>query len=252
MFALVIGALFTGTVLRWDQEGYEALSHNLGVAKLLGGLGFWFSADLASQVPLLLRLYVAHIVIIPGLITLLVVLHTLLVKRHKISPSPTPPVGPRREPARAAVADTAASPADDQAPVRASAPAAGAGEPTVPFTHHLRRVVTSGLVLLAVLTVLAVVFPPGVGPTPVAGIEVTRPLWPFWWMFTLENLFGLAAILWGAAILFALLIAVPFVDRNPERWWRRRPVATGAAVVVVLALVVLTVLTAVSSPAEHL
>src|SRR6266542_135908 len=39
MFGLTILALFTGTVLKWDQEGYEALSHNIEVGRLLGGAG---------------------------------------------------------------------------------------------------------------------------------------------------------------------------------------------------------------------
>ena len=64
MFALVIGALFTGTVLKWDQEGFEALGHNLEIARLLGGAGLWFNPNIAPQVPLLERLTVAHIAII--------------------------------------------------------------------------------------------------------------------------------------------------------------------------------------------
>lgn len=94
--------------------------------------------------------------------------------------------------------------------------------------------------------------PPGVGPTPVEGIEVTRPLWMFGWVFTLENLFGLKAILVGSGVLFALLIAVPFIDRNPNRWWRRRPLAMVALAVVLVVLVVLTIMTAVTPPATHI
>src|SRR6266511_278037 len=155
MFALTIGALFTGTVLKWDQEGFEALGHNLEIARLLGGVGIWFSADFSSSVPILVRLYMAHVSLIPVLILGLLVLHALLVKRHKISPLPGNPEA--------------------------------TGEAVGPFTHHLRRIATLGLVLLAGLAVLAVVFPPGVGPTAVEGIAVTRPPWIYWWMFTLEN-----------------------------------------------------------------
>ena len=88
MFALVIGAIFTGSVLKWDQEGFEALAHNLEIAKLLGGLGFWFTAELSPNVPLLTRLYVAHIAIIPALITALLLTHGALIKRHGIAPLP--------------------------------------------------------------------------------------------------------------------------------------------------------------------
>ncbi|MGW3124076.1 cytochrome b [Streptomyces sp. NPDC001107] len=220
MFALIIGAMFTGTVLKWDQEGYEALSHNLEIGKLLGGLGFWFHSDFSGQVPLLVRLYVAHVSLIPMMILGLLVLHALLVKRHKISPRPDNPTE--------------------------------TGEPSEPFTHHLRRIGALGLILLSALSVLAIVFPPGIGSTPVEGIEVTKPPWMYWWLFTLENWIGLPGILWGAGVLFALLIALPFVDRGSERHWRRRPVAMILGAAVIVFLIVLTILEAVTSPAQHL
>ncbi len=220
MLALIIGAMFTGTVLEWDQEGFEALSHNLELSKLLGGLGFWFTTGFSAHVSILVRLYVAHVSVIPGLILGLLVLHALLVKYHKISPDPRNP--------------------------------SEAGEPAEPFTHHLRRIGALGLVLAGGLGVLAVLFPPGVGSTPVEGIEVTRPPWMYWWMFTLENWIGLSGILWGGVVLFALLVAVPFIDRNPRRYWRQRPIAVGLGVLVVLTLIVLTVLEAITTPAQHL
>lgn len=74
----------------------------------------------------------------------------------------------------------------------------------------------------------------------------------FWWVFTLENLSGLKAILVGSTALFALLVAVPFVDRGPNRWWRRRPVAMVGGALVLAVLAVLTIMTAVTPPAAHL
>ena len=220
MFALIIGAIFTGTVLKWDQEGFEGLALDIEIAKLLGGAGFWFAADFAPDLPLLPRLYAAHVAIIPGLILGLFAVHGALIKRHGISTSPTVPDGPQ--------------------------------EPREPFTHHLRRLGAFALVLVAGLGVLAVLFPPGVGPTPVEGIEVTRPPWMFWWVFELENRFGLDAILWGSGALFALLFAVPFIDRNPQRWWRRRPVAMGLAGLVLVIIGILSYLTFTTSAASHI
>lgn len=220
MFGLVIVGLFTGTVLKWDQEGFEALAHNIESAELLGGLGFWFTAEVAENVPLLVRLNNAHVVIIPGLIIVLLILHALLVKRHGISPHPAIPNQGMEE--------------------------------SEPFTHHLRRVTAFGLILVGGLAILAVLRPPVIGPTPVEGIEVTRPPWPFWWMYTLENWFGLPAILWGMGILFALLVLLPFVDRSPRRSWRERPVVLTLTALGVVALVLLTALVTVTSPAAHL
>jgi ubiquinol-cytochrome c reductase cytochrome b subunit len=220
MFALVIGGLFTGTVLKWDQEGFEALGHNIEVAELLGGLGFWFTPEVADDVPILVRLYSAHVVLIPGLIVVLLTLHALLIKRHGISAHPAIPTA--------------------------------AGERDEPFTHHLRRVGAFGLVLIGVLGLLAILWTPSIGPTPVEGVEVTKPPWAFWWMFTLENWFGLSAILWGGLALFSLLVLLPFVDRSAARSWRRRRVVIGATVLVVLVLVGLTVLAALTTAEKHL
>jgi quinol-cytochrome oxidoreductase complex cytochrome b subunit len=227
LLGLTTLAVFTGTVLKWDQEGFEALGHNLEIGKLLGGVGIWFSPKFADHVPILVRLYGAHVVIIPGVILVLVVLHGLLVKRHHISPHP-------------------ALPAD------ASGEQAADGEPTEPFTHHLRRIGAFALVLVGVLGILAVLWAPEIGPQPVAGLEITKPPWTFWWMFTLENWIGLSGILYGGGVLFLLLGIAPFVDRGPNRLWRRRPVAMGLGLLVLVTLTVLTILMAVTTAKTHL
>lgn len=227
MFGLVTLGLFTGTVLKWDQEGFEALGHNIELGRLFGGAGIWFSPDFADQVPILIRLYGTHVVIIPGLILVLAIWHGLLVKRHKISPHPSLPT------------DESGS----QAP---------AGEPTEPFTHHLRRIAAFAVALLGLLGILAVLAPPTVGPSPVAGIEVTKPPWNFWWTFTLENWMGLPAILYGEIAFFTLLAIVPFVERSPHHHWRRRPIVMALALALLLVMIALTVLIGVTPAAQHL
>ena len=227
LLAVTLGLIFTGTVLKWDQEGFEALGHNIEIGNLLGGLGFWFSPEFAGRISILLRLYGAHVVIIPGIILVLLVLHLLLVKRHRMSPHPLLPAGTSSE-------------------------QAAEGEPTQPFTRHIRRLVAFGIALAGILGVLAVLFPAPIGSTPVPGIEITKPPWMFWWPFTLENWFGLSAIVWGELVFFFLLAVLPFVDRGPERWWRRRPVAMGIALVVLAVLTVLTILMAITPAEVHL
>jgi quinol-cytochrome oxidoreductase complex cytochrome b subunit len=227
MFGLVALGLFSGTVLKWDQEGFEALGHNIALGRLLGGAGMWFSPRFANHVSILVRLYGAHVVIIPGLIIMLLALHALLVKRHKISPHPS-------------------------LPTSESGQQASATEPTEPFTHHLRRILAFGMTLLGILGILAVLLPPAIGPSAVAGLEVTKPPWNFWWMFTLENWIGLPGILYGELTFFALLVILPFGDRNPNRYWRRRPVAMTIAIAMVLAIIALTLLMAVTPATQHL
>ena len=38
LLLMMVGLLFTGTVLKWDQEAYEALAHFLWVAEVMGVL----------------------------------------------------------------------------------------------------------------------------------------------------------------------------------------------------------------------
>ncbi|WP_140404035.1 MULTISPECIES: cytochrome b N-terminal domain-containing protein [unclassified Nocardioides] len=226
MFALTFVAIFTGTVLKWDQEGFEALGHNVESAKELGAAGWWFTPTFAPDTPILTRVYGAHVVLIPGLILLLLFVHVLLIKRHRISPHPLLP-----------------DEGTGQAPAR---------EATEPFTRHLRRISAFGLVLIGILALLTLVRPPGVGTPPVEGVEFTRPMWPFWPMFTLENWLGVSGILWGGAGLFGVLALVPFVDRNPARHPRHRKVALTLGALFLLGYVVLTVLMLVLPAKEHL
>ena len=67
-----------------------------------------------------------------------------------------------------------------------------------------------------------------------------------------ENKIGLKGILYGDGVLFALLFALPFVDRNPKRLWRNRPVAIALGVLVIAILVILSIMEALSSPVSHL
>ena len=219
--AITAGLYFTGSVLKWDQESLEALEHNIEVGKLLGKFGFWFAPTFGG-IPLLTRLYVVHISVLPALFTLAVAVHFLLVKRLRMAPSPFRK-GPEPEPTR-------------------------------PFTHHLGELAALGIVLVGVLTVLAVLLPPGHGPTPVEGIEVTKPPWPLLWVYPVEDWVGVAGILWATLAIFAALLVVPLVDRSPERHplHRRRLPIVIAAGLVVAAIIAMTVYAAVQPVASHI
>jgi ubiquinol-cytochrome c reductase cytochrome b subunit len=65
LFGLGAAALFTGTVLKADQEAVEALAHNNKLADFFGVFGFWFSADFTDNIGSIERLYVAHVSIVP-------------------------------------------------------------------------------------------------------------------------------------------------------------------------------------------
>ena len=81
--------------------------------------------------------------------------------------------------------------------------------------------------------------PPALAPEAVAGRPIAR------------QLLDLRLALLSAA-LFVLLIILPFVDRNPARHWRQRPVAITLALLILLVVAALTVLTAFGTAKTHL
>jgi len=226
LLAITLGLVFTGTVLKWDQEGFEALAHNVEMGDLLGAFGFWFSPEFTTSLPIVGRLYMAHIVILPALGTLLLIAHFLLVKRHGISALP-------------AQADAALGDGPTPAP----------GGST--FTAHLVRMAGFGLLMLAVATILSLVSPAGLGPRPIPGVEDTKPPWMFLPFYPFEDWFGLPALLWVPAILFGALAAVPFLDRNPYRSPARRRVFIALGAIVAIAAVALVLYALVTVPQAH-
>jgi quinol-cytochrome oxidoreductase complex cytochrome b subunit len=227
LLAITLGLIFTGTVMKWDQEGYEALGHNVEAGKLLGALGFWFSNDFEASLPILGRLYMAHVVILPALGTLMLIAHFLLVKRHGISALP-------------AVADASVDGGPE--PVKTGST----------FAAHLVRMAGFGLLILAATTVLAIVLPAGLGPRPIPGTETTKPPWMFLPFYPFENWFGLPALLWVPAILFGALALVPFVDRSRYRSASRRRVLSAIGGLVSIALVALVIYATVTAPQSHI
>ena len=226
LLGVTLGLIFTGTVLKWDQEGYEALGHNVEAGDLLGAIGFWFSSDFTTSLPIIGRLYIAHIIILPAIGILLLIAHFLLVKRHGISSRP-------------AQADAALE--------GGPAPAKGGSS----FTAHLVRMTGFGLIILAVATIVSLVWPAGLGPRPVPGTETTKPPWMFLPFYPFEDWFGLAALLWVPMLLFGALALLPFVDRSPYRSPGRRRVFIGIGALVTVALVVLVIYAYVTVPQAH-
>lgn len=225
LFLLGGGLLFTGTILKADQEAVEALEHNNEIADFFGYLGFWFSPDFTDNVSAVTRFYVAHVSILPVLLFVVLVVHMLLIKRHRVSPLPW-----------GSAEEVAARERDEHAE---------------PFTSHLKHIGAWSLVMAGVALLLAGLAPAGLGPNGVEGIEITKPPWYFLWLYPFENWFGLWPLWAIPGILVAVWLAVPFVDRSPERDPRRRPfwIALGAAVLI--AWVVLTIYGAVTVPVEH-
>lgn len=229
LLGLALGFTFTGSVLKWDQEGYEALLHNREAAELLGALGYWFSTEFTRSVPLLTRLYIGHISILPALFTGLILAHFFLIKQHGISHRP-------------AEVDAAGGTHRRPQLDRSSAE---------PFTLHLRRMIGWGLLLLGLVSVLAILSPAPLGFAPIAGEEVTKPPWMFLWLYPVEDVLGIGGLFWGAVVTFLILALVPLVDRSPWRSAGRRRGVVVAYGLLLLAAAALAVIALLTRPVPH-
>ncbi len=225
LFLLTAGLLFSGTVLKQDQESIEALAHNAEIADIFGFLGFWFSSDFTNNVPVVTRLYVAHVSILPIMVAVVLAVHMMLIKRHRLAPLPW---------------GTAAEVA-----------AREKAEHNEPFTSHLMHIAKWGLVLLGIALLLAGLAPAALGPAGVEGIEITKPPWYFLWLYPWEDWIGLRALYILPGLLALGLLAIPFLDRSPERDPRRRKAWILLGLIVLLAWVGLTIYGAVTVPVKH-
>ena len=178
---VVSQSFFTGTVLKWDQEGYEAMAHFLAGNEMLGPLGKVFQEDFTLSTSMLARFYALHVGIFPSLLVVLIVLHLLYVKYFGIAPKPYQ--------------------TDEDYEISLSK-----GEK---FTHHLRLLLIFGSILIVLLMVLAFLLPPGLLHQPKPGVEMTKPPWVFWVFYPIESLMGISGILLGTVVLSIVLILIP-------------------------------------------
>ena len=218
-------------MLKWDQEGWEALEHNEEIGKLLGGLGIWFTSELTTSTPLLQRLFVAHVAILPLLLIGLVVVHFMLIKHHGVSSLP--------------------GHEEQRASGRTDTVQAIESEGYVPFTNHFMHIVGWGLLITALGSILALLVSAPLGQVIEPGEEKTKPLWVFLPLYPFENWFGIRALLWLPIAGLIALTAVPFIDRFGSSSLRRRWLLIGAAVLVIAFLVSVGIYAQISTPAEH-
>lgn len=123
-----------GLAPAWDENADPGAASGRLSSRARGppAFGFWFSPTFSTSLPIVERLYIAHVVILPALGTLLLIAHFLLVKRHGIS----------------------ARRADFDATIDGGPPPATTGST---FIVHLAKMTGFGLLILAVTVVLSLV-----------------------------------------------------------------------------------------------
>ena len=242
---IVLAFAFTGYLLPWDQKAYWATvvgTNVAGQAPIIGGFLLELlrgGAQLGAAT--LVRFYGAHVWVLPAALLLLTFFHIYAVIKQGIA------AAPRAEPLTEAVPGESRRATYE----REYAAEKRAGKP---FYESLYADAVVALGLLVVVFFLAIIFgaPLDVAADPNATGYVPRPEWYFLSLFQLLWYFigPLEPVLITAFFLVAgaVFVLVPFLDRNPARHPRRRPVALGIAAVALVGIVGLTFLGATTAP----
>jgi ubiquinol-cytochrome c reductase cytochrome b subunit len=205
LFALMLGMSFTGYLLPWDQKAYFATTVGTNILTYVPFVGNFLKSFLRGGTEMgtltLSRFFVLHVLLIPAFILFFVAIHVFLFR---------------------------------------SAGAAGPiqGEPeklkksTEPF--YPKQVVFDtlfALIIICGLGLLAHYAPVELGPKANPGDMqyVPRPEWyyipVFQWLKYWESGLAVIGILVIPAFIALLFVALPFLDRRPERRPWKRPVA---------------------------
>ena len=126
------------------------------------------------------------------------------------------------------------------------------------FPYAVAKDSAMACVVLLSIIVMSIVLGAELGPKadPTTTTYVPRPEWYFFFLFELLRVIKPAiltplATIGVPTICMILLIALPFIDRSPERRPERRPIATIAGIFTICAMGYLTYLGAVAgSPNE--
>ena len=218
MLLLILAFSLSGYLLPWDQKAYWATTVTINIAAGTPIVGEQIAGVLRGGDHLgaltLGRWYAAHVFLLPASLALFIVAHIALMRRHGIS-------GPLR-------------------------PQSG---PPVPFyPWHVIKDTLMMAAVFALLLTFAVKFPAHLDEiaNPADAAYVPRPDWYFLSLFELLKHFPgpyePVATMVIPGLVVGFLIALPFIDRGPERrpFSRARLGITLAMIAIGLGVTVLT------------
>jgi ubiquinol-cytochrome c reductase cytochrome b subunit len=213
---------FTGYLLPWDQRAFWAtvVGTDIGGAVPIVGDAVLTLLRGGAEVgeTTLSRFFGIHVLVLPIALAGLLVIHLTLVHQLGLA-------NPKKPEPR--VPDPAA-----------------ADEPTRPFfPHYVLDEVVAWYVILAVLVVLASVFPAGLEgqADPLLTPAHTKPEWYFLSVYEFLKLVPRTIGILVPMLGIGLVAIWPFLDRNPEVLARRRILAVGAATLILVGMAALTI-----------
>jgi len=224
-FTITMLSFFSGTVIKWDQEGYEALHHYKAVVNLLGPLGALLGEGLTESISLNVRMYTFHITLAPLLLIFLILCHFYLIHVFNISPLPSGPSG--------------------------RLPELPAAELTSTFTEDIKSIIRSSLIFYGLVAVLSAFVPAPLGGEHSPVFTGAKPPWVFLWQYGIEHFTEIPGILYSSLLLLLIFLIVPWIDRGPSRNPRERKGVLALGTITALVLIGFTVFAWVAPPEVH-
>jgi quinol-cytochrome oxidoreductase complex cytochrome b subunit/mono/diheme cytochrome c family protein len=225
-----LGLAFTGYLLPWDQKAYWATKVGLGILSTVPGIGDDLRTLLQGGPEMgnltITRFFALHGFILPGALIFLVVVHLYLFRQHGV----TPLWGKSAEQLKAQE------------------------EPFWPRQAFMDSVFAF-LYLLALGVWCYYRSAPLEAPADPSQAYEARPEWYFMFLFQALKYFHGPYEVVGTFVLpaafFLILFFWPFLDRNPDRSPRRRPIAMTLLAGSTVALVGLTIFAIASDVRMH-
>jgi len=215
LLIITFAFFFSGTAIKWDQEGYEAYRHSIESFELVpvvgGGLAGFLKGGLAAM-----RLFSTHVLILPILLFVCLVPHLVLMKLHGLSPIP-----------------------------------GKTSTKTIMFFDHINKIIGFSAAIFGLVAFLAAQYPVSLYAGPYSNVEITKPPWVFFPLYQFEDWFGVIALVVFPIIVVLGLIFLPFIDKNVENIKTRRIVVWSYLILVTI-MILFIINIAVLPPAKHL
>ena len=205
LFALMLGMSFTGYLLPWDQKAYFATTVGTNILTYIPFVGDSLKSLLRGGTEMgtltLSRFFVLHVFLIPAFIFTFVAIHVFLFRK-----------------------------AGAAGPIQGE-PEALEKSSELFYPKQVLFDIVFALLVIAGLGLLAHYAPVDLGPkaNPADTQYVPRPEWyyvpVFQWLKYWESGLAVIGILVIPSFIAILFVALPFLDRSPERRPWKRPVA---------------------------
>lgn len=217
MAFLVANEMLIGTFLRADQEAYEAYAHFwVGAKAALPGFLYPIIDFIGQGDTALMRFFIGHAIIIPAALLFFLFLHAIHAGSFRGLIIQISTKFKNRE--------------------------------KVSRFPQLKILLISSGILLGIIFILAYIIPAPLMSSPYGGLEITKPPWYLLWVYGLENIFGMKAIIFAPLALAVIFAALPFFSKKEKQL----DTAMVIFLVTIMGIIALTFYAALGAEMSHL